>query len=161
MKRTLDSGYQRSSKVVNQPPDLPTTLADGPRLQQVCKTIEADPHSLDPHQPGAKLDAGKVRMGLVMQGFTRALFEVGRVGTQGRNTPRTAGWKFQGATWTPHTGIWPRDELNPFDTGTTLFHLAQAAWNLLAVLELRLRKWSNEPLQKPSSAVPQGTAWRS
>ncbi len=144
MKRTLDSGYLAFEQVVNQPPDLPTTLRCPEELQQVCKAIEADPHGLDPHQPGAKLDAGKVRMGLVMRGFTRALFEVGRVGTYGAEKYSPNGWlevengqeRYMDSAYR-HLA---EDELNPFDTSTTLFHLAKAAWNLLAVLELRLRE---------------------
>lgn len=144
MKRTLDSGYLAFEQVVNQPPDLPTTLRWPEELQQVCKAVEADPHGLDPHQPGAKLDAGKVRMGLVMRGFARALFEVGRVGTYGAEKYSPNGWmevengqeRYMDAAYR-HLA---EDELNLVDTGTTLFHLAQAAWNLLAVLELRLRE---------------------
>lgn len=143
MKRTLDSGYLAFEQVVNQPPDLPTTLRWPEELWQVCKAIEADPHGLDPHQPGAKLDAGKNRLGLVMRGFTRALFEVGRVGTYGAEKYTDNGWlevengeeRYMDAAYR-HLA---EDELNPFDTSAALFHLAQAAWNLLAVLELRLR----------------------
>lgn len=105
---------------------------------------ESAPHGLDPHQPGAKLDAGKNRLGLVMRGFTRALFEVGRVGTYGAEKYTDNGWvevengkeRYMDAAYR-HLA---EDELSLIDTGTTLFHLAQAAWNLLAVLELRLRE---------------------
>jgi hypothetical protein len=46
---------------------------------------ETDPNGLDPHEPGAKLDAGKIRPQLVLGGFSRALEEVVKVGTYGAN----------------------------------------------------------------------------
>lgn len=33
---------------------------------------ELDPHGTPPNEPGAKLDAGKTRAGLVLGGFARA-----------------------------------------------------------------------------------------
>lgn len=112
--------------------------------RQSSIAIAADPHGLDPHQPGAKLDAGKNRLGLVMRGFTRALFEVGRVGTYGAEKYTDNGWvKVEGGKERYTDAAYrhlAEDELNWIDTSTTLFHLAQAAWNLLAVLELRLRE---------------------
>lgn len=47
--------------------------------------IEADPNGKKPNEVGAKLDAGKNRLGLVLGGFARALQEIGRVGTYGAN----------------------------------------------------------------------------
>ena len=53
---------------------------------------ELDPNGKDPHAPGAKLDQGKIRMGLVMGGFARALLAVGEVGTFGANKYSDNGW---------------------------------------------------------------------
>ena len=128
---------------IDRLPDIPASLRWPEGLRQAYETRESDPKGFDPHQPGAKLDAGKVRMGLVMRGFARALFEVGRVGTYGAGKYTPNGWlevengeeRYMDAAYR-HLA---EDELNPFDTSAALFHLAQAAWNLLAVLELRLR----------------------
>lgn len=50
---------------------------------EFSQTYDQDPTGKDAHEPGAKLDAGKLRMGLVLLGFHRALQEVARVGTLG------------------------------------------------------------------------------
>ena len=44
---------------------------------------EQDPNGKDPHQPGAKLDAGKDRVWLCIGGFARALTAVSEVTTKG------------------------------------------------------------------------------
>lgn len=100
--------------------------------------IESDPHGKDPHEPGAKLDAGKVRLGLVLGGFSQALVEVGKVGTYGAEKYTPNGWlsvpngidRYRDAML---RHILATDETDP-DTG--LLHMAHAAWNCLAVLEL-------------------------
>ena len=43
---------------------------------------ETDPNGVAPHEPGAKLDAGKVKAG-VLGDFSLALTEVAKVGTFG------------------------------------------------------------------------------
>jgi len=53
---------------------------------------ERDPHGADPHTPGAKLDAGKTRAGLVLGDFARALEQVSRVGTFGAQKYTDHGW---------------------------------------------------------------------
>lgn len=53
---------------------------------------ERDPHGRSPHQAGAKLDAGKVRAGLVLGGFARALLDVAEVGTFGARKYSPSGW---------------------------------------------------------------------
>ena len=52
-----------------------------------------DPNGLNQHDAGAKLDAGKPRMGLVLGGFSRALLAVGEVGTFGAKKYSDNGWK--------------------------------------------------------------------
>ena len=54
---------------------------------------ESDPHGKAPNTPGAKLDAGKNRLGLVLNGFALALTEVGKVGTYGATKYTADGWK--------------------------------------------------------------------
>lgn len=47
------------------------------------KRSEKDPFDKEAHEPGAKLDASKNRIGLVLFGFAQALIEVAKVGTYG------------------------------------------------------------------------------
>lgn len=106
--------------------------------------IEADPTGKDPHQPGAKLDAGKVEMGLILNGMPRALLQVARVATYGANKYTRDGWltvpegprRYTDAMYR-HLNAEARGELH--DADTQLEHAAHAAWNALARLELLLR----------------------
>lgn len=101
---------------------------------------EHDPHGKQPYEPGAKLDAGKNRLRLVLGGFSLALQEVGKVGTYGAQKYSDNGWmsapngqeRYMDALFRHLLAI---DEID-HDTG--LMHMAHAAWNCLAVLELML-----------------------
>jgi len=106
---------------------------------------EHDPHGKNPHEPGAKLDAGKNRLALVLGEFSRAIWEVGEVGTYGavKYTPR--GWLevpnreeryFDAAL----RHIFRDLQGETLDPETRLSHIAHAVWDLLAVLEVRLRE---------------------
>lgn len=105
---------------------------------------ESDPTGKDPHQPGAKLDAGKVEMGLILNGMPRALLQVARVATYGANKYTRDGWlsvpdgprRYTDAMYR-HLNAEARGELH--DSDTQLEHAAHAAWNALARLELLLR----------------------
>lgn len=105
--------------------------------------IELDPHGKDPHQPGAKLDAGKNRVWLCIGSFSNALNEVARVTTIGAVKYTPSGWKsvpnaqerYMDA-FGRHLLALGRGELIDADTGC--LHKAMAAWNLLASLELDL-----------------------
>lgn len=111
--------------------------------------MEHDPHGTDPHAPGAKLDAGKPRAWLMASGFSRALAEVAGVTTKGveKYTPR--GWesvpdgseRYMDAAFR-HLLALGRGEERDADTGC--LHKAQAAWNLLASLELDARARSGK-----------------
>lgn len=106
---------------------------------------EVDLHGKDPHTPGAKLDAGKIRPGLVLGGFARALKEVARVGTYGAQKYTENGWvqvpngvdRYDDAMlrhWLDeHCGV-------ELDKDTELRHAAHAAWNALARLDLLVRQ---------------------
>jgi len=105
---------------------------------------ETDPRGLAPHQPGAKLDAGKVRLGLVFTGFARALQAVGSVGTMGAIKYRDDGWSSVPDGQRRYTDALLRHLLaaaagEPDDPESGLPHAAHVAWNALAVLELALR----------------------
>jgi Domain of unknown function (DUF5664) len=105
---------------------------------------EQDPNGLDAHTPGAKLDAGKVRLGLVLEGFSKALIAVGEVGTYGANKYTADGWKKVPNGFERYTDALYRhlltDECLPIarDEQSGIPHAAHAAWNALARLELLL-----------------------
>lgn len=107
--------------------------------------VETDPHGKDPHAPGAKLDAGKPRMSLVLGAFGRALSEVAKVGTYGAQKYTDNGWLEvpNGIERYGDAGFRHRlKELGgeTHDPDTKLHHAAHDAWNSLARLELILRQ---------------------
>ena len=108
------------------------------------KHIEADPTGRAPHQPGAKLDAGKPRIGLVLGDFSSALTEVAKVGTYGANKYTEHGWLSVPNGEARYTDAMYRhllaENTTPLDPDTGLLHAAHAAWNALARAELMLRK---------------------
>jgi len=106
---------------------------------------ERDPNGLDPHAPGAKLDAGKtpLRRGALEQ-FPRALMAVADVSAYGAAKYTWGGWQTvpdgvqryldAGAR---HAALRAMGE--SYDKESGLLHLAQEAWNILAALELAMR----------------------
>lgn len=115
------------------------------KFELVAKAVgEADPNGTDPHTPGAKLDAGKVEMSLILHGMPRALLQVARVATYGANKYTRDGWvsvpdgprRYTDAMYR-HLNAEARGEVH--DADTSLEHAAHAAWNALARLELLLR----------------------
>lgn len=110
---------------------------------------EFDPLGKDPHEPGAKLDAGKNRLGLVFFGFTRALQAVGKIGTYGANKYTDNGWESVPKGQQRYTDALLRHLLREaegeiLDPDTNLHHAAHCAWNALARLELMLREENRE-----------------
>ena len=106
--------------------------------------VEQDPTGKDPHTPGAKLDAGKNRLGLVFGGFCLALEDVGRVGTYGANKYSDHGWATVPNGVERYTDAMYRHLLaesfgEAVDDESQLLHAAHAAWNALARLELLIR----------------------
>jgi len=100
---------------------------------------ESDPHGTDPHAPGAKLDAGKVRPWLVIKGFQNALLEVSKVGTFGAAKYNDNGWRSVPDGINRYADAMGRHLLaDGLDGQSRLSHLAHAAWNLLALIELEL-----------------------
>lgn len=111
--------------------------------------MEKDPNGKGAHDPGAKLDQGKNRLGLVMNGFSRALQAVGEVGTYGANKYTDNGWMQVPSGVDRYTDAMYRHlmkeaagEMSDKDTG--LLHAAHAAWNALARLDLMLRDRGDE-----------------
>lgn len=127
---------------------------------------EEDPNNKDPHESGAKLDAGKNRVGLVLGGFPNALLEVSKVGTGGAIKYSDNGWKTVPNGFDRYTDAMLRHhfkfeagEFNDQDTG--LSHLAHRAWNALATLELHLlASQAKVPIQEPFPGPFQGNLLR-
>lgn len=103
-----------------------------------------DPLGKAQHEPGAKLDNGKNRLGLVLGGFSRAVEQVGLVGTFGAQKYSDNGWvevpdgirRYSDALLR-HLMADLRGEALDRESG--LPHLAHAAWCSLAILDLRMR----------------------
>lgn len=107
--------------------------------------VESDPHGTPQHAPGAKLDAGKLRAGLVLGGFARALREVSAVGTYGANKYTPNGWMqvpngVERYTDAMHRHLLAEASGEARDPDTEILHAAHAAWNALARLDLMIRK---------------------
>ena len=113
---------------------------------------EADPTGRSPHEAGAKLDHGKVRPALVLGGFARALTEVAKVGSFGAAKYSENGWVSvpNGVARYSDAGLrhWLAKQAGEDkDPDSQLDHLAHAAWNALAVLDLEIRKQeANTPI---------------
>ncbi|MDZ4378781.1 MAG: dATP/dGTP diphosphohydrolase domain-containing protein [Xanthomonadaceae bacterium] len=106
---------------------------------------EVDPLGKAPHEAGAKLDAGKARLGLVLCGFARALQAVGEVGTYGASKYTDHGWVKVPDGEQRYTDALLRHLMREAigedrDPETGLLHAAHTAWNALARLDLALRK---------------------
>ena len=95
-------------------------------------------------EKGVKLDNEKPRMDLVLGDFTRALEEVGKVGTFGANKYTDKGWvevnngieRYLSAMLR-HYMKFRRGKQKDEESG--LSHLSHMVWNALAVLELYKR----------------------
>lgn len=109
-----------------------------------AQTKESDPTGLDPHTPGAKMDAGKspVVQGAI-QYFPRALMAIADVSLIGAVKYAWNGWEAVPDGYSRYSNAMGRHllkeafELRDEDTGA--LHAAQVAWNALARLELLLR----------------------
>ena len=105
---------------------------------------ETDPNGRLPGEAGAKLDAGKNRLGLVLGGFALALRQVGLVGTYGAAKYSDNGWMQVPNGQARYTDAMVRHLLaeaagETHDRETSIRHAAHAAWNALARLELMMR----------------------
>lgn len=106
---------------------------------------EEDPNGKDQHEPGAKLDAGKLRPHLVLGDFANALTAVCEVGTFGANKYSDSGWisvpdavsRYREAQFRHWLARQRGERVDP-DSG--LLHEAHEVWNALAVLELKIRE---------------------
>ncbi len=115
---------------------------DSPKVDSFTHST---PDGKDQHEPGAKLDAGKVRAGLVLGGFSRALLEVSKVGTYGANLYSPYGWTKVENGKERYTDAMLRHFLRETageikDPESNLPHAAHLAWNALARLDIMIRK---------------------
>lgn len=106
---------------------------------------EFDPNGIDQHMPGAKLDGGKMRAWLMISGFPRALAAVAQVTTIGAQKYTPNGWASVPNGQERYMDAFARHMLaeargEEIDPETGALHKAQMIWNLLASLELDLRK---------------------
>ena len=120
---------------------------------------ECDPTGLNPHQPGAKLDAGKNRLGLVLMDFAPALIEVGKVGTFGANKYTPHGWKTVADGEQRYTDAMFRHLMadgrgEEIDPDSQLLHAAQTAWNALARLTFILERRANAVALNTEESCP-------
>lgn len=107
--------------------------------------IEIDPHGLTAHDPGAKLDAGKIRPHLVLMDFALALTAVAEVGTYGAAKYSDHGWLSVPNGIERYSDAKVRHQLAAYtgaryDAESGLSHAAHECWNALARLELILRQ---------------------
>lgn len=104
---------------------------------------EKDPNGLAMNVPGAKADAGKTRMGLMQEGFARALHAVAEITTHGAKKYTPGGWRHVPEGYERYYDAQVRHQ-NKHDQGELIdpdfncYHLAHEAWNSLAKLELFL-----------------------
>lgn len=113
----------------------------------------AEPDGLDPHEPGAKMDAGKNRIGLVVNDFARAVYQVGLVGTYGAQKYTDHGWLHVRDGAARYTDAMHRHLIEEaigqsHDIESGLRHAAHAAWCALARLELMLRQEEEREYEK-------------
>jgi hypothetical protein len=105
---------------------------------------EKDPSGADPHQPGAKLDAGKAE---IMRGFLayfpRATEAVAQVSMFGARKYTRGGWRTVPEGYERYSDALLRHLVKEqvegrADADSGLDHAAHAAWNAMARLELLL-----------------------
>ena len=106
---------------------------------------EQDPTGKDAHEPGAKLDAGKPELVLLLEGFPRALWAVGEIATFGAKKYTANGWLEVEDAQRRYASAELRHILKQhmgeeIDPDSQLLHAAHHAWGALAQLELLLRE---------------------
>jgi len=122
---------------------------------------ERDPHGIDQHAPGAKLDHGKPLAGILLQ-FSKALRAVVDVGTFGANKYSRGGWQHVPNGVVRYTDAMLRHILEEPDNPISsdgLLTAAQVAWNALARLELMLRKEQDDEQADEPASYPADKAY--
>ena len=136
----------------------PGEYIEMPKSDELIEILasKSDPTGRNANEPGAKLDANKNRMGLVLGDFSAALNEVSKVGTIGANKYSAHGWlsvpdgveRYTDAMLRHYFKEATGELLDPELTelgNTPVHHAACVAWNALARLQLILNaEKSNE-----------------
>ncbi len=109
---------------------------------------ELEPNGIDQHEPGAKMDAGKPRVDLVLDGFSRALLAVADVAEYGARKYTDYGWYQVANGQKRYRASGDRHRLHrsthPICQDSGRLHLAHECWNRLAELELLLLESEND-----------------
>ena len=112
--------------------------------------METDPNGKQPHEPGAKLDAGKTCafQGLLAY-FPRACESVAAVSTFGATKYAWKGWETVPSGFERYSDAMVRHLIREgqgelTDPDSKFTHAAHTAWNALARLELKLKEMENE-----------------
>jgi hypothetical protein len=136
--------------------ELESTFSPIERFQVFCKEYphgNIDPNGIGQHDGGAKLDAGKPDMSLLLM-FGKALHATMDVGTGGKIKYSRGGWqnvndginRYTAAmlrhVFQEHYEEMDKDLVNYL--GRETYHAAAVAWNALARLELMLREKEND-----------------
>ena len=125
--------------------------------------MEVDPNGYNPHEPGAKLDSGKVAVGRgCLHYFPRALRAVAELSQIGAKKYAWKGWESvpdgihrYGDALARHE-LCIEDDYTRRDRDSGVLEVVAVAWNALARLELILREKEkeekNENIQRTDSA---------
>lgn len=129
---------------------------DGTYLNPGLKVPEKDPHGRDPHQVGAKVDAGKNEYDMVLYSFPNALAHVDRIGKFGARKYTKGGFLEVPNGQVRYFNAEMRHGIKHqsgelVDPDSNELHLSHKAWNALAELELYLREQENK--QQASKAI--------
>jgi len=106
------------------------------------KQPEKDPRGLSQHEPGAKMDSGKIRAG-VLADFPRALAALAKIGDYGCRKYSRSGWLMVPNGYERYKDAFYRhliaseSELNDPESG--LPHKWHMLWNAAAMIELEQR----------------------
>ena len=115
-------------------------------MPAIAATRESDPNGRNPHEPGAKLDAGKtaIYQGIIDY-FPRALEAVAGISQFGASKYAWKGWETVPDGYNRYRNAMHRHELakckgETYAEDSGLLHDAHFAWGALASLELYLRE---------------------
>ncbi|AYD79727.1 hypothetical protein [Pseudomonas phage HMGUpa2] len=107
--------------------------------------VEVDPNGIKPGEPGAKLDSGKVDVGIIFEAFPRALYAVAQVANFGASKYSRGGWRSvengvqrYDAAFGRH--LLERHKGEALDPQSKLPHRYHEVWNALASLELVIQQ---------------------
>lgn len=139
----MEMGVSHVSQQLPQP--IPSEFLNNTEPVNFATEIKGEWIEPSEDKAGLKYDQGKPRLGLVFNGFSKALTEVGKVGTFGAEKYTPNGWVSVPNAQERYTDAMYRHLMSEqsgelWDKESNLFHAAHAAWNALARLELLLRE---------------------